>query len=377
VILLLEDDPKDQELINRLFRIMHTIKCSGAMFSFQKIADFAHHADFVHHLETMLDLVRTGNLSITPELTELLLQSRDQIQVMLYTSDNAVGCQLHHPMTPQPATPVPAASQSTYRLRIKLNPRVMATGIDPLSLLRELQSIGECAISAQTDQIPWLEEMDPEECYFYWDAIINTSASLADLEAIFLFVQDDARPAGKSQISITRLNDELEDETGEPLAVEQKKIGEILVERGDITREQVCQVLARQKRSGDLMVEAGIVSRGKVESALIEQEMVRQLRTPAPLATGDPLAGNQVNTGAPLAVETARINADTIRVSMKKLDRLINLAGEMAIIQEQLSKACACYQDTNLLTQVESIERLTNELHDCALNIRMLSIEPE
>ncbi|MEW5800962.1 MAG: chemotaxis protein CheA [bacterium] len=418
VILSLENNPKDQELINRLFRVMHTIKGSGAMFGFQKIADFA------HHLETMLDLVRTGTLSITAELSDLLLRSRDQIQIMLCAQESeseesadevnrilAGLKKLQDQLSPAKpfdhakpgdrgkstgsAKPVDSAKsgdsvksgdsarsgegsllellsqeknqeqeqcfpkeqrapfeqcndqqqrtpsslqQATYRLRIKLNQKVMASGLDPLCLLKDLRSIGECAISAQTDQVPWLDEMDPEACYFYWDAIISTSASREEIEGIFLFVQDE------SQISITKLSDECADEE------EQKKIGEILVERGDITKEQVRKILSRQKRAGELMVEAGIVSRGKVESALIEQKMVRQLR--------DNQLGN-----------------DTIRVSTKKLDRLINLVGEMVITQAQLSQTSAHYQDTDILAPVENIERLTNELRDCALNIRMLPIE--
>ncbi|MEW6379180.1 MAG: chemotaxis protein CheA [bacterium] len=379
VILSLETDPRDQELINRLFRIMHTIKGSGAMFGFQKVADFA------HHLETMLDLVRAGSMTVTPALISLLLQSRDHIQVMLYSHGSepegsaeqgsailaglktlqgqplqppvsSSGEPVHPGSITAPALVSPAEepavclpqkdkatsnqqSLSTYRLRIKLDPKVMLSGLDPLCLLRELDSMGECSISAQTDQVPWLDEINPEECYFYWDAIINTAASREDLEMVFLFVEDE------SQISITRLTDEL-DENGE-----HKKLGEILVERGDISKEDVRNILAKQKRAGELMVEAGLVTPGKIESALAEQKMVQQLR------------GSQQQ------------NTDTIRVSTKKLDRLINLVGEMVITQAQLSQTSNRYQDTDLLTPVENIERLTNELRDCALNIRMFPIE--
>ncbi|MCL6583798.1 MAG: chemotaxis protein CheA [bacterium] len=378
VILSLEADPQDQELINRLFRIMHTIKGSGAMFGFQEVADFA------HHLETMLDMVRAGKRPLTPELISLLLQSKDLIQVMLSSGESkpqeiseqkeailtrlknldndptannpttpSATCSINPPSpeklespikqqeigdAPRPSSKQQQKALTTWRLRIRLNPKVMLSGLDPLCLLRELDSMGECVICAQTDQVPQLDDMNPEECYFYWDVIINTKAKKEELEAVFLFVEDE------SQISITQLADESGWE------VEPKRLGEILVERGDVTKEQVQEVLAKQKRSGELMVEAGLVPQSKIDSALAEQKMIQQLR------------GSQQG-------------AETIRVSTKKLDRLINLVGEMVITQAQLSQTANRYQDADLLTPVENIERLTNELRDCALNIRMFPIE--
>ena len=355
VILLLENDPQNKEQINNLFRTMHTIKGSGAMFGFQQIADFT------HHLETALDSVRNGELLLCSEFINLLLRSRDLIQEMLFSTkedgsktpeikqilNELENLEAKQPSPIQtsknfkettPAETIPPA-QSVYRLRIVFNPEMMTTGLDPLCLLEELHSMGECVLSVQTDRVPFFEELDPEFCYFYWDAIINTTASLADIENIFLFVQDE------SQISITRLADENTEED-----TNHKRLGEILIERGDVTGEQIQKVLKKQKRSGELMVEEGLVSEDKITSALAEQKMIRRMKRGA----------SQPNT---------------IRVSIEKLDRLINLVGEMVITQAQLSQVSTRFQDTDLLTPIENVERLTTELRDCALNIRMLPIE--
>ncbi|MGA1874223.1 MAG: chemotaxis protein CheW [bacterium] len=351
VVLSLEHEPKSQELIHRLFRIMHTIKGSGSMFGFSEIADFT------HHLENALDLVRLGKHSITPEFINLLLCSRDLMQEMLDTNSQSLetseqadrilttlkGWQGQRLPEKVPAsgsqTKSEPSDQVAYRLRIKLGPNVMAGGLDPLCLLQELHSMGECAISAQTDLVPPLSEIDPELCYFYWDAAINTTASLEDLRGIFLFVEDESR------ISITRLeHDPPED------ALNHKKLGEILVERGDISEEQVRNVLARQKRVGELMVEAGFISQDKVDSALVEQKIVGDLRN-------------------------SSLQSNTIRVSTEKLDRLMNLVGEMVITQAQLNQVSNQCQIQDIASPVENMERLTNELRDCTLNIRMLPVE--
>src|SRR5664279_2320422 len=76
-LLDLEETPDDVDLINRVFRAMHTIKGSGAMFGFDEIAHFT------HEVETVFDLVRNGKLSVTSELVNLSLKARDRICAML------------------------------------------------------------------------------------------------------------------------------------------------------------------------------------------------------------------------------------------------------------------------------------------------------
>ena len=79
-LLELEETPEDQDLINRVFRAMHTIKGSGAMFGFDDIAAFT------HEVETVFDLVRNGKMVVTKELLDLTLKSRDHISALLDTS---------------------------------------------------------------------------------------------------------------------------------------------------------------------------------------------------------------------------------------------------------------------------------------------------
>ncbi|MDD2542477.1 MAG: Hpt domain-containing protein, partial [Desulfuromonadaceae bacterium] len=80
-LLDLEETPDDDDLINRVFRAMHTIKGSGAMFGFDEIASFT------HEVETVFDMVRNGKMTVTKRLLDLTLKSRDHISYLL-------GCQL-------------------------------------------------------------------------------------------------------------------------------------------------------------------------------------------------------------------------------------------------------------------------------------------
>jgi len=91
-LLELNENSGDKELVGRAFRALHTIKGSGAMFGFDKLAAFT------HNLETAFDGVRSGRLSITPELVDLALAALDQIKTMLEEPDGG---------TPPTAAPPP------------------------------------------------------------------------------------------------------------------------------------------------------------------------------------------------------------------------------------------------------------------------------
>src|SRR5580704_12445792 len=84
VILLMEENPRDDDAVNRLFRAVHTLKGSGGMFGLTGIAEFS------HGLESVLDKVRSKQLPVTRELIDLTLAYRDQVAVMLHVGDSCV-----------------------------------------------------------------------------------------------------------------------------------------------------------------------------------------------------------------------------------------------------------------------------------------------
>lgn len=84
-LLELEEDPANDDVINRVFRAMHTIKGSGAMFGFEDIASFT------HEVETVFDLARNGQISVSKELLDLTLLARDHILSMLDGEEQGLG----------------------------------------------------------------------------------------------------------------------------------------------------------------------------------------------------------------------------------------------------------------------------------------------
>jgi two-component system chemotaxis sensor kinase CheA len=361
-LLELEDRPDDMDIVGAVFRAMHTIKGSGAMFGFDDISAFT------HEIETVFDLVRNGALPVTGELIDLSLTARDQIKAMLDATcggapyDEARTAELQAAFRQKvpaaataPAEPAPAAGpplepdgghRRTYRIRFRPNEDIVLSGTNPLCLLNELYQLGKCRVVAQIDDIPPLETLDPEKIYTFWDVILTTGHELDEIRDVFIFVEDDC------ELRIELIDDD--QVLGSDSSY--KKLGDILIERGDLTPEALQEVLGQQKRIGQMLVEARAVSPSQVASALVEQEQVKTIRSQK----------QQQQQG--------QESASSIRVPADKLDRLVDLVGEMVTIQSRLSQTAIGREDAELISIAEEVERLTAELRDNTLNIRMLPI---
>ncbi|OHB26105.1 MAG: chemotaxis protein CheA [Desulfuromonadaceae bacterium GWC2_58_13] len=356
----LEDSPDNMDIVGAVFRAMHTIKGSGAMFGFDDISAFT------HEIETVFDLVRNGALPVTGELINLSLIARDQIKAMLdascggqpYDEEKTIALKtafrrmlpaapVETPVATAANEPPPApesASRRTYRIRFRPHENIFLSGTNPLCLLNELRDLGKCRVVAQLDDIPPLDVLDPEKVYTFWDVILTTAKDLDDIKDVFIFVEDDC------ELRIDLIDD------AELLASDSsyKKLGDILIERGDLTSEALQEVLKQQKRIGQMLVEAKAVSPSKVAAALAEQEHVKTVRQQKPQPAPEP--------------------ASSIRVPADRLDRLVDLVGEMVTIQSRLSQTAIGREDAELISIAEEVERLTAELRDNTLNIRMLPI---
>ncbi len=353
-LLELEERPKDGDCIDRVFRSLHTLKGSGAMAGFEAVAAFA------HELETIFDLVRAGRVGVSRTLINLTLSSRDKFRDMIETAKEDAGdagavqeiIAALRKLTPLPAKKgtsgsdkivrAAAAVAETYRLRFRPFPGIFRRGINPLSFLRELGRLGECRSVAQIENIPSLDEIDPEECFLYWDVILTTEHGVDAIRDIFIFVEDDA------EISIELIDSA----TLAEAEADYKKLGEILVERGDLSLEALQRVMRERRRIGETLVAEGLVTGTKIDSALIEQQQVREARRL-----------RQV-------IETT----SGIRVRSEKLDILVDLVGELVTVQARLSQHSASQNNSGLQAISEEVERLTWSLRDQVLGIRMLPI---
>jgi len=365
-LLEIEERPEDRSLVDRIFRAMHTIKGSGAMFGFDDIASFT------HDVESVFDKVRNGEMELSPELLDLTLKSRDHIAYLLQcaTKGLAVDVSMSADLTQalrallpgddhasasladeMPSSGEVEGPRRTYRVRFKPHPQLFLSGTNPLGLVREIQDLGRSKLFVHFGDVPALDELDPEQCHVWWDVLLTTDSDEAAIRDIFLFVEDDATVD-------VRLIDEanLLEQDGA-----YKRLGEILLERGDVATEDLRRVLEEQRPIGELLAEAGIVTPDQVASALAEQKTVRELRR-SRTEDGDKPAEKAGDAGA------------SIRVSAAKLDYLVDLVGELVIVQSQIARMAHEHPAPGMLSLVEALERLSDDLRDTTLGVRMLPI---
>ncbi len=356
-LLSLEKQPDEKATVNAIFRALHTIKGSGGMFGFDDIAAFA------HELESLYDEIRNARISVSPQAVELTLRGADEIRAMLGCPSPgldrekwdreriSLGISLLLGKKPAPESIAvdgsgsgtekkeSAAVESTFRIRFKPARDVFRQGGDPLALLAELAGLGDCLYYAHVADVPRLDQLDPLDCHLFWDIVLTTGAGEDAVRDLFIFYED-----GLVEIALIDAAGAREFER------EYKKLGDILVERGDLDSETMVEVLGTQKRFGELAVAAGAVSPENVESALLEQQHVRQAREKREQAE----------------------QASSIRVSAGKVDKLVDLVGELVTTQARLSQIAQDLENEEVLLVAEAMERLTSELRDNTMVIRMV-----
>ncbi len=354
----LEQDLSDIEIIDRVFRAMHTIKGSGSMFG------FINASNFTHELETVFDKVRKGEVVVTSELIQIGLNSQRYISELIEEDDElsptlrATGKQIlerlraYSPHEKRAELPqemnktiqhsvVNETQNSLMRIRFSPHTDSLIYGMNPLLSLEELNELGECSAIAYTDKIPSLEDIKPDACYVSWEILLNTQSTKEEVMEVFSFIEDDI----DLDIDIIDQDDETDEN-------DYKKLGDILVERGDVTKEQINELIEDKKLIGEKINEAGLLSSEKIESAIIEQKAVKEQRK----------------------ARKKNIVNDSIRVSSLKLDHQMNLIGELVIGLARLNQLAEKNKDSELNSIADELDQLITEVRDNVLSIRMLPL---
>ena len=356
LLMELEENPEDPDSISAVFRSIHTIKGSASMFDYEGIAGFA------HVVESVLDGVREGTVKVTRGLIDLTLMSRDHILAMLNAESDstpefqAVSDEIISKMKVLTGTDESGSSPKAkktaaakeeeegikaYRIVFEPDENLFLSGTKPLLLLNELKEMGDYACICHNETIPELEFFNPEVCYIKWDIYLTTEKGLNDINDVFIFLDS------RSKVDIKKISDwqsVLDDG-------DSRKIGEILIDKGLITADQLDEILQSRKKIGEILVEKGVVSNSEVKSALEEQKVSNTLK-------------QNLSTGG----------TSTIRVQSSKLDSLVDAVGELVTAQARLSQLAGQDKSSALMSLAEQIERLTSDLRDNTMSLRMVPI---
>jgi two-component system chemotaxis sensor kinase CheA len=358
-LLLLENDSGNRELLDAVFRAAHTIKGSAGVFGFDGIVEFT------HQVETLLDRVRDGDVPLDDSLSALLLRSCDHMGALIEpamagcvpeAAVAACGAELTGELgrfaaptpedSPPRGVPADAGTGHTGRWRISLSfgPDVLRNGMDPLSFLRYLGTVGRvAAIDTSTGRMPPMVEMDAEACYLDLDIELDSEADYATIDAVFDFVRDDCsiriEPLGATAPAVVAPALASAPSTEAP---------------GVASDTEEPEALSADSRPiGELLVAQGAVSREAVDAALERQQQARQSRS------GEKSAESRL-----------------IRVDADKLDQLITLVGELVIAGSGIHSRASQAGLSDVLEAATTLARLVEDVRDSALGLRMVQIAP-
>lgn len=324
-LLSLEENPSDAELLNRIFRSAHTLKGNSSMLGLDEIAHFT------HALEDLLDQLRKGRLTVTPQTVNTLLASGDVLHTLVSRAEGdprpasaqeqEAADQVHKALRSilsgkqvevlpeRVKEPVPApAAETLFEIRFRPAGDVFRRGLDPVHLIRGLAELGELIkVEPNPGRLPPLKEMDPEESYLGWTIWLLSAQPQAEVEARFEFMGD-----------------------GDTVTIESLSMG------------------------GEPDPELSEAAAGTRDLAEAVSEEPRKAKAAAPA------------------------EAASIRVSVDKVDRVINLVGELVITQSIVAQTIANFsldQLPRLTEAVAQMDRHARDLHERMLAVRMLPIK--
>ncbi|MGO6816414.1 chemotaxis protein CheA [Rhizobium brockwellii] len=406
-LLKMNDGDRDPETVNAVFRAVHSIKGGAGAFGLDDLVAFA------HVFETTLDCVRSNKLEPNQDVLKVMLKSADvladltnvardggsvdesrsrglvrELEALANGEMPSPTASVEAPApkaaakaapapTPKPTDdggfqPVPfsfddfggegdAGDMPAYEVIFKPRYELYSKGNDATLLLRDLSRLGEMTIYCNTDDLPGLEELDPEGAYFFWNVTVKTDKGEDAIRTVFEFAEWDCeltvKPVEEARADATS-NDEL------PMVPVPFDLS-ILDETG--ATEEVSASDARAEETAAAVAAAETASNVTQMAAAAARVEKKESAAAAAAAASAAAQNNAAGAG------------QTIRVDLDRVDRLINLVGELVINQAMLSQS-VIENDTTGTSSInmglEELQQLTREIQDSVMAIRAQPVKP-
>jgi two-component system, chemotaxis family, sensor kinase CheA len=364
-LLVMESSPDDHESLNAAFRAAHTIKGTAGLFGFHAVVSFT------HGVESTMELLRSGQMPLSNALFATLLECRDQMekllgevitgsaspevaaesdrlsQVLVQLQGQAPAEDLRSASEQSTMPEAPVESGGTWHVALKFGPDALRNGLDPIAFIRYLSNLGSVRrIHTWTHRIPELSLLDAEACYLSVDIAFDTQKGKSDIAAVFEFAEEDCdihilapnAPAEEFLAMVEQLHDDIE------------------------WRQAHVHLLQDMGRCVTL---AAAVAPSPAPPVIHEAAVLE----PVALERRDGQADRRQS-------DAGRRNADAkfIRVRADKLDRLIDLIGELVIASSGAQLAAHQEGAPRVVEATLRIHDLVQEARDGALGLRMVPI---
>jgi two-component system chemotaxis sensor kinase CheA len=381
-LMVLESGQTDSETINAVFRAVHSVKGGAGAFGLDALVRFA------HVFETLLDELRAGRKPCDEVTVRTLLRASDvladhvaaaqgsaevdegrsaglvaEMEALTHGEAGAPADEPEDDFGFQPVTfalpslelaaldaPLPSpASAAGWRVVFRPHGRMYANANETGLLLRELGRLGPLSVELDDSAVPALDALEAEENSLVWTLDLAAAVDEAAVRDVFDFVESDC------DLSITPL--------GEAPAADRPLPDLILP---DLFLPEP----AASPAAADLDI-AALLARAQVEPTPVQAVPdLAPLVEPAPSVARAPVSATPapVAPAAPMAAAPA-----TIRVDLDRVDRLINVVGELVIQQAMLAQRVTesgLARSSGVSVGLEDLELLTREIQDSVMAIR-------
>ena len=362
-LLNLDQENIDVEEINAIFRCAHSIKGGGGAFGFSRLVAFT------HILEFLLDSLRTNQIEMSPDIVDALLKSVDIVKALVGHAKNNTDAEpgfedellgtlktlasAKGPVPENKKAEEPRVAQAknskeekTYLISFKPHRELFASGNEPVYIIRELQKNAKLKTEIDTSHIPDIYDLDIEDCYLKWNIYATTSDGESILREAFEFVEDECK-----------------------LTIEESKMPEAL-DDPDGAFGLFDNVPSPSEKSLDdpdgafgLFDDSPGVSPNSAPAKVAAP--VAPVEVPKPAAAAKPAAEKDEAVAS-------------IRVDISKVDRMVNMVGELvitqAMIMQRLKDVPQQYLE-GLMQGVNELSRHTRELQESVMAVRMQPVK--
>jgi two-component system chemotaxis sensor kinase CheA len=333
----------DIETVHAVFRAVHSIKGGAGAFGLEDLVTFA------HLFETVLDEMRGGKMTIAEGVMHVLLRAGDMLSDLVACARDGVAPDAERmgqllaeldaladggggdddqapfefvpsvvsvdpielpETTGTPSLPHDSVGrhEAVYSIHFAPKGEFYGTGNEPLALFRALKQLGDLDVACVPGAVPPLSEHDLAEPKLLWALTLVSSAARDEIEAVFEFVADVA------SLEIATVED-----------------------RAELTALKTTSAAHNEGPASSDTVPAPAIVVGGGEAT---SDPAREIHAPAEIPSAGHDAAGSAAKPAPVAVASPASAAPaTIRVNLDRVDRLINLIGELVIMEAMLSQA--------------------------------------
>ena len=386
-LLAMEGGDTESETVNAVFRAVHSVKGGAGAFGLEDLVHFA------HIFETTLDEVRSNRLPASDAVVKALLRSADVLADLVRAArdggavdqarcdvcaaelsaltgieesdagDDGMGEIDFQPMQMAPLdldfdaeapAEEPAPEPASWTLRFKPRPELYAKANETVLLLRELARLGEVEVELDAGDLPLLPHLDPEGAYLSWTVRIRGDATEADLREVFEFVDADC------ELDVQAIGLD-----GEPMELANAEL-------------DIAALISLAQSAGEETAPP------QAEAPVAALEPIAEAEEPAAVVPAamaansvedrrvDERRGGEDRRGEAKPGGVAQA-APTIRVDLDRVDRLIDLVGELVINQAMLAQRvneAGLARASNVAGGLDELEQLTREIQDSVMAIR-------